>query len=257
VATTNAARSSRLALVLTLPIVIVACGLWLDDEARIERAQVALDNQQYSAAVIDLKTVLRKAPDNAVARKLLGRALAASGEFEAAEKHLQRALDQGQPLDDFRLVLAEARLGTGQPEQALDIADPTAAADDKEAFFLWLYRGDAQAELGGIVDALRSYEQAERLDIDKATALLRAAELYWGAGNLGDAKAFTESALLDDPGNLDAHLTLGAILLELENWQEAEEKLTHTLTALPLDPVGGATMYLFPRTSAGSTISSM
>lgn len=236
-ATTSAARSSRLALILTLPIVIVACGLWLGDEARIARAQVALDNQQYSAAIIDLKTVLQNAPDNAVARKLLGRALAASGEFEAAEKHLQRALEQGQPLDDFRTALAEAWLGTGQPERALVIADPTAAADDKEAFLLWLYRGDAQAELGGTVDALRNYENAAHLNIDKATALLRAAELYWGAGNLRDAKTFTESALLDDPGNLDAHLTLGAILFDLENWQEAERKLSQMLMALQLDPM--------------------
>ncbi len=236
-ATTKAARRSRLAFVLTLPMVILSCGLWLDDEAKIERAQVALDNQQYSAAIIDLKTVLQNAPNNAVARNLLGRALAASGEFEAAEKQMQRALEQGQPLDDFRVALVEARLVTGQPERALAIADPTAAADGKEAFLLWLYRGDAQAELGGTVDALRSYEQAEHLNIDKATALLRAAELYWGAGNLRDAKAYAESAVLDDPGNLDAHLTLGAILLDLDNWQEAEEKLTHTLTALQLDPV--------------------
>ncbi|MGI9235435.1 MAG: tetratricopeptide repeat protein [Woeseiaceae bacterium] len=235
-ATSNAARSSRLLLVLSLTLALVACGLWLDDEAMIERAQVALDNEQYSAAIIDLKAVLQNAPDNAAARKLLGRALAASGEFEAAENHLQRALDQGQPLDEFRLALAEARLETGQAEQALVIADPTAAADDKEAFYLWLYRGDAQAELGGIVDALRSYEQAKHLDIDKAMALLRAAEIYWNAGNLEDAKAFTELALVDDPDNLDAHLTLGPILLEMEKPKEAEEKLTHTLTALQLDP---------------------
>jgi len=233
----NAARPSRLALILTLPIALHACGLWLGDEARIARAHEALDNQQYSAAIIDLKTVLQNAPDNGVARGLLGRALAASGELEAAEQELQRALELGQPLADIRVSLAEARLVTGQPEQALLIADPTAAADSDEAFLLWLYRGDAQAELGETVESLRSYEQAERLNIDRATALLRAAELYWGAGNLGDAREFTELAQLDDPHNLDAHFTLGAILLELESWQEAEETLTHTLTALQLDPV--------------------
>lgn len=216
---------------------LLSCGLWLDDEARIERARAALDNQQYSAAIIDLKTVLRDAPDNAVARKLLGRALAASGEFEAAETQLQRALEQEESLDDFRVAFAESLLATGQPERAFVIADPTEAADDKEAFLLWLYRGDAQAELGSTANALRSYDSAAHLNIDKATTLLRAAELYWGAENLRDAKLFTEAALLDDPGNLDAHLTLAAILSDLEDWQAAEERLVRMLTALQLEPM--------------------
>ena len=114
-----------------MPLAIAACGLWRDDEAKIERAKVALENQQYSAAIIDAKNVLLNAPDNAVARVVLGRALAANGEFEAAESHLQRALGQGQSIDDFRVALAQARLMTGQPEQALMIADPTAAGNDK------------------------------------------------------------------------------------------------------------------------------
>jgi len=236
-ATSNAARASWLAFVLTLPLAIAACGLWLDDEAKIERAKVALENQQYSAAIIDAKNVLLNAPDNAVARIVLGRALAANGEFEAAESHLQQALGQGQSIDDFRVALTQARLMTGQPEQALMIADPTAAGNDKEAFFLWLYRGDALADLGETADALRAYEQAEHFSFDKATALLRAAEIYLDAGNLKDAEAFAESALLDDPGNLDVHLTLGTILMDSRNWQGAQEILTHTNTALRLDAI--------------------
>ena len=235
-ATTDDRRLARFVFLLTIPIALVSCGLWLDDEARIERARVALDNQQYSAAIIDLKNVLRNTPDSAVARKLLGLALAANGDPDGAEKELQLALDLGQPLAEFRVALVQARLATGQPEQALHIADPAAAADDAQAFRLWLYRGDAQADLDEVADALRSYEQAGALNIDKATAMLRAVEIYWGAGNLGDAKTFTESALLNDPGNVDAHLTLGEILLEMGDPQAAEETLTNALSVLWLDP---------------------
>jgi len=191
-ASINYRRLGRQIFLLTFPIALISCGLWLDDEARIARARVALDNQQYSAAIIDLKNVLQNTPDNAAARKLLGLALSANGEPEAAEEDLQRALELGQPLEELRVAAA---------------------------------------------DALRSYQQAEELNIDKATALLRAVELYWGAGNLRDAKMFTELALLEDPGNIDGHLTLGAILLDIGNAQAAEETLTSALTTLQLDPV--------------------
>ena len=153
-----------------MPLAIAACGYWLDDEVKVERARVALENQQYSAAIIDAKSVLLNAPDNAVARVVLGRALAANGEFEAAESHLQQALVQGQPIDDFRVALAQARLMTGQPEQALMIADPSAAANEKEALLLWLYRGDALADLGKSADALRGDSGALR-SVDSSTPI--------------------------------------------------------------------------------------
>jgi len=227
----------RLAIFLVIQVSVVSCGLGLDDDARMMRAQAALDSEQYPAAVIDLKSVLRNTPDNALARKLLGLALTANGEPEAAEKELQRALELGQPLSGFRVALAEARLATGQAELALDIADPDAAADDHEAFLLWLYRGDAQADLGEAADALRSYQQAEDLNIDKATALLRAVELYWGADELEVAKGYSETALQHDPANVDAHLTLGAILLDMDNPQGAEETLTRAVTTVQADAV--------------------
>ena len=59
-------------------------------------------------AIIDLKNVLRSTPHNGRARKLLGLALAATYDFEAAEKELRRALELGEPLNEFRVVLAEA-----------------------------------------------------------------------------------------------------------------------------------------------------
>ncbi len=227
------------ALAILLPITMAACGLWLDDEAKIERSRLALEGQQYSAVILDMKNVLQESPDNAVARNLLGRALAASGDLAGAENQLRRALELGQPLEDFRIAFAEALVATGKLQQALDIADPTAAANDREAALLWLYRGDAQAGLGNVAEALRSYQQAQRLGGHEAEALLRAAELYWGAGNFKDARAFAESALLTEPGNLDAHLTFVAILMELRRWQEAEDKLNRALSELQLDPFDG------------------
>ena len=222
------ARASWLTRVLFLTMAVVACGPWLGDEARIERAREAFDDQQYAAAIIDTKSVLMHAPDNVAARVLLG-------DFEAAESHLLKALEQGQPIDPIRVVLLQTWLMTGQPERALAIADPAAATDTGEAFFIWLYRGDALADTGSTADALRAYQQAERLSVDTATARLRAAELYWGEGNLADARTFAESALSDDPENFSAHLTLGAILLDAGNWQEAQAALTRANADLPLD----------------------
>jgi len=225
VANTDARWPARLALILTLSIVTVSCGLWLDDEARVQRARDALENEQYAAAIIDLKNVLRNNPDNVVARKLLGLTFMANGDPEDAEKELRVALELGIPLDEIRIALAEAYVATGKSELALEIAQPGQAGDATEAFLLWLIRGDAQADLGRSVNALRSFEQAAALDTDNATVLLRVAEIYWNAGNLQDASRYAEKAILDDPDNVDGQLTLSGIYLDMKNPQLARETL--------------------------------
>ena len=224
-ANTDARYLARLALILTLSAATASCGLWLDDEARMQRARDALENEEYSAAIIDLKNLLQKTPDDPVARKLLGLALVANGAPEDAEKELRLALQMGQPLDEMRVALAEAYVATGQPDLALEIAEPGLAGDEREMFYLWLYRGDALAQLGRAANALRSFEQAAALNIDKATALVRAAEIYWDSGSLRDALSYAEQAVLEDPDSIDGRLTLSGIYLDMEEPQSAEETL--------------------------------
>ena len=83
--------------VLLATLVLSSCGLVLDDERRLDRAQAALADGDYRAAIIDAKTVLLDHPDNARARRLLGSASVAAGDGAGAEKELRRSIDLGTP----------------------------------------------------------------------------------------------------------------------------------------------------------------
>lgn len=216
-------------------LTISACGLGLDDDDRIVRAQAAFEEQEYVAAIIDLKTVIQNSPENAQARMMLGLAQAANGDLVSAASQFQRAFDLGQPLADYRVPFAEALLATGQPERVLEIADPIAATNDAEAFELFLLRGDALLEFGAIVDALRSFAQAKDLNIDNASALLRSVEVFWGQENFRDAREFADRAVADDSANIDAQLTLGAILLDMSESRRAENVFRNGLSTLQLN----------------------
>ena len=227
--------TARPAVLTAILLLLSSCGVALDDDARMERARVAYEEARYAATIVDTKTVLRNTPSDTQARALLGRALAENGEFEEALRHLEQALEEGHPLGDFHLQLVAARLYSGQAESALAIAEPETATDDFEAFRLWIYRGDAQFELGLIVDALRSYAEADGLYVDSSKARIRAAEVHWYQGNFDAARNFVEGALEEEPDNVDAVLMLGDILAETERWSTAEQVLTDALNELTLD----------------------
>ena len=224
-----------LSVLFLVALTISACGLALDDDDRMVRAQAAFEEQEYVAAIIDLKTVIQNSPENAQARMMLGLAQAADGDLVSAASQFQKAFDLGQPLADYRVPFAEALLATGQPERVLEIADPIAAINDAEAFELFLLRGDALLESGAIVGALRSFAQAKELNIDNASAFLRSAEVYWGQGNLRDAREFADRAVADDSANIDAQLTLGAILLDMSESRRAENVFRNGLSTLQLN----------------------
>jgi len=65
----------RSALLLCLSVLVVAaCGLGMDTQARLDRGHQAFSEGEYRAAVIDAKNILLEEPDNVAARLLLGRA---------------------------------------------------------------------------------------------------------------------------------------------------------------------------------------
>ena len=137
----NASRSfvvTRLCATLASACVLAACsGAGPDEAALLASAKTYLDKQDHAAAVIQLKTVLQKSPDNAQARLLLGRSLLESGDAATASVELQKALSLGVNPSQVQPLLAQAMLAQGEMRQVVQkfvgvhLDDAEASADMK------------------------------------------------------------------------------------------------------------------------------
>ena len=98
-------RQNRSTVILVLVALLVsACGLGMDTQARLDRGQKALTDGEYRAAVIDAKNILLEEPNNTDARLLLGRASVEIGDGISAEKELRKAVELG---TDFSVVIVD------------------------------------------------------------------------------------------------------------------------------------------------------
>jgi tetratricopeptide (TPR) repeat protein len=125
--------SNRLPAIIALPMLLVfglmsACGLAMDNQDRLDRAQDAYEDGDFQAAVIDVKNVLQDEPDNAEARVLLGRASLRANDPQSAEKEFRRALDLNVPLQVVAIDLGQAMLRLGQFNEILNEIDEEGSA---------------------------------------------------------------------------------------------------------------------------------
>src|SRR5210317_722209 len=144
--------SNRLPAIIALPMLLVfglmsACGLAMDNQDRLDRAQDAYEDGDFQAAVIDVKNVLQEEPDNAEARVLLGRASLRANDPEAAEKEFRRALDLNVPLQVVAIDLGQAMLRLGQFNEILNEIDEEVAEDEAQRIAILKLRGDAMMGL--------------------------------------------------------------------------------------------------------------
>src|SRR5687767_14895992 len=102
-----------LSLVALAALLMSACGLALDEQARYDRAKQAFDAGDFAAAQVDLKVLLQENPRNVDARLLLGDALMRAGDLTGAASELTGALEllRVEPNADPRLVEATGKLG--------------------------------------------------------------------------------------------------------------------------------------------------
>ncbi len=94
-----------------------------DDPARhVPSAQKSLDNADYGVAIVEIKKVLKAAPNQADARFLLARALLESGNPRDAETEARKALELNYPADDALPLLLRALLVQGEYKKV--VAEP-------------------------------------------------------------------------------------------------------------------------------------
>jgi putative PEP-CTERM system TPR-repeat lipoprotein len=237
----------RLAGAAAVMSLLMSCGKDNPD-ALIASAKDYAAKGDYNAATIQLKNALQQAPNNAVARRLLGEALLEVGDPASAEKELRRALDLKEPEFAVAPALArsmlemheygpllkefgrrtfddaaiESRVRSYVGEAYLADGETQAAAESFDAA-LKVVPEYPPARLGQVRLALRQgrYEDAARLADGVIKSSPKSAEAYalkadavLGTGDRAGARTLLQGALQADPAFLPAHLSLASLALE-------------------------------------------
>jgi putative PEP-CTERM system TPR-repeat lipoprotein len=236
-----------------------------------EDAVGRLERQDVVGAIIQLNNALQKDPGMLAAHVLLGKARLRNNDPAGAEASFEKALRLGVDRTEVILPLAQAFAAQGKYEVMFERISSGGLPRPIQVELLIL-RGNAQAELGDLAGAMRSFDDARALDalsfpvqLARANLMLRTGELARAAtladeivklapdnsaawnlkasvahlkGDLKAALADYAKAISLNPGNLDARVAQAGLLLDLDRLEEADRAVTDLQRASPLEPRG-------------------
>lgn len=205
---------------LLVALVLSACG-GEDPATLLKSARELLEKNNPKGAVIHAKNVLQKQPGNAEARFLLGKALLAGGDANAAEIELRKAMEQKFQPDETTPLLMKAMVAKGQAKKVIEefgsvgLASPAGQAEAQTILSI-AHRvlGNQQASDAALAVALKAKS-------DHLPALLLQARLAAANKDLPGALAMIDGIVQKDPKNADAYKLKGDILLVQDKPDEA------------------------------------
>lgn len=210
-----------------------------DAERYVQSAEAHMENRDLRAAVIELKNALQAQPDHAPARILLGRVYLQVGDAAAAEKELSRAQALGAARSEWLLELAQAHLGMGQLREALALLEPRKGDQAGLAARILALRSRAQVSAGNLDAARSAFRQAEELDREPPEVALAEVFLAAGEGDTERARELARSLSTAHPDYADGWRTLGNLERTAGNLQAARDAYTKALDLQPGDLQSG------------------
>jgi tetratricopeptide (TPR) repeat protein len=236
---------------------LASCDLLTSPEKRLERAEQLLEQGSYGAAVVEIRNVLAKTPENARAQLALARASLQLGDSAAAGKALQAAATGGANAGAIAEVQANidlrrgsyAELLKGLDAGTLPVSEPQKSVlrtqalaglvrcDDARELALALKKqypklvpnrvvlAECYGRHGVLSSALNELDEAVAVAPESAEAWLARGRFQRLMGKSKDAEASWEKALKYAPGHLSVLQQL-TMLSQLADFQIAREDLT-------------------------------
>lgn len=225
-------------LVSLLMLPLTACDLF-GSQSPAKHIQNAVEYRHkgdLNAAIIELKNALQQSPGNAKARLLLGRIYVESGQGQAAEKELRRAVSLGTAEVEIAPDLAKAMLMQGRYQDVLDTVKPARQLDPARHAQVLITKGDAEQALGKIEPACADYRQASELDSKNPFAGLGLASCDALQNRIDQARARVKGLLQQHPKHVPSWIMLGRIEAPAKHVQAAIDAFSKALELSPQQP---------------------
>ena len=230
------------------------------------RARLAIDQGNASAAVVDLRTVLRDMPNSPEVYRMLARAHLANGEPALAEEALRKSLEQSPADAASRLELAQLLIRSGRADTAVtmledavrrspndvqlrdamvrayietrDLAAAARAAEDLQVLLPkspmgFYYRGQVALLQKDPAGAEQQFAKALAVEPNAIDALAALSKLQVAAGRGDEAIARVEAMLssgVDAPALRNLH---GELLLATRQLPKAAQEFERVVAQSP------------------------
>lgn len=240
-----------------------------NEQALTLRANIALEDKNYEAAIADLRTILKEAPNSAGAALMLANAYERAGSIELAEAQYASAFEAGKFSSDFGLPYTQFLVRNKQAERAEKVLEQMMDANPNDAFVMRslaqakITRGDFAAAqaladkaklansksnlsdqiLGAISSSqqdiegtLSAFIRAHEVDPNDTQPIVAIVRTYMQAGKSKEAFAFIANVLKANPANIDAKLILGQLYANAGNFEAATEIYLEVISERPNSP---------------------
>jgi len=177
-----------------------------------EDALTRFEKKDYAGAVVQLKNALKVDNKSIAVQVLMGKALLANGEANAAEVALNEALRLGVNRAEVVIPLASASIMQGKQQDLLDNARfASAGLPPGIQQQLALIRAGAAADVGDQKAALRLVEESRALDPGSASTWMAEVPIRIRARQIREAQAAADRALALAPGDAEAQYLRGTV----------------------------------------------
>jgi len=207
---------------------LAACGQ-RSEQDMLAAAQKRFEEKDPAGAVIELKNLLQKNPENATGRHLLGKALLEAGDMAGAEIELRRAWDLGAPRDVLAPLLAQTLLQSGQSRKLISEFSDQSLADPKAMSTLLQQLSLAYLTQANLTEAKATAVRALQLTPEDEGAVIVGARTKLAAGFPDEALAALDVLLARTPKAYKALQLKAEVLLARGKVDEAEPMLKQVL----------------------------
>lgn len=184
------------------------------------------------AAIADYQAALALDPTFSLARINLARALAAAGDFTAADQSIADVATRDPRADGLAEAQAEIALTRNDREQAIVHYRQAAALDPLDPDLL-ARLGELELELDRTAEAIGHLEEALDLDPGHADALRLLGTAYRDDGDLAAAERLFQDWADYVPDSIEAHLALAEIQVERGHLEDAATHYDRVVALAP------------------------
>lgn len=226
-------KTLKLFVPLLTALYLSACSENKSISEYLTEAQLLIQKEEYSEAIIQLKNAVRLEPKDASTRILLGKSYLMQGNYVSAEKELSKAFDLGGDVTETTFYLVQSLSKLHEYEEVYKLADEAVTLNDADYIAILTFAGISAVVEGDMNKASDYLNQA--ISIDKESNYGQLASGYLAYINKDYVKGSSIVAALGSfaPQISETLLLSGYIAMSQENFKGASESFSRYLDKHP------------------------